>query len=204
MFNLDASVGIVIPVYGSWDQGMLDRAVGSAVNQTVPTSVIVSVQDTLHEARNTGAKELSLGIPNLRWFVFLDADDELHPQFVEKMLEGYGDIRQPMTMGIEDNVVNPDEVPVFIPPRPLSSGNFIVIGALVNAEKFLSVGGFDDYPIYEDWALWMKMVNAGSLLGRGEGVYIAHFDTGRAGRNSSMTQQEREYWLQTIRTIYNL
>jgi len=166
-------VGIVVATFGGqeWiDRGK--RAVASAENQTVDCFVT-----WVHAAADPGCSlgalrnEGTIALPEVDWLIFLDGDDELAPDYVERMLEGEGDIRQPGTIGVREDGVEDDHA-VLIPEKSLIDGNFIVIGAMIDAKKFFEVNGFGDYPIIEDWDLWLRMYCAGATIGKcPEAVY---------------------------------
>src|SRR4051812_47072284 len=91
-----SKVGVVIPVVLNDDQdyyeNLLDkRAVPSVNNQTFKPHLFVSLGTTLRMARNNGAKYLN-NVHNVEWIIFLDADDELDPHYVESMVKAEGDI----------------------------------------------------------------------------------------------------------------
>jgi len=164
-------VTVIIPVYGD-DPKWLDfsaRAQSSAWNQTVqPASVVVSVADTLQQARNWAA-----GPARTEWLCFLDADDELDPGYIEAMLAGSGDLRQPSTLGVVDG--REDAAPVLIPAKNLMDGNYIVIGAFIRAQMFAEVGGFDDLDAYEDWDLWLRCwLHGAEITTCPEAIYRVH------------------------------
>lgn len=171
-------VGVVIPIYGNptpWEV-LARRAMSSAVEQDVPAATsyrcILSYGNTLQEARNDGAKKV-----DAEWLIFLDADDELAPGYVDAMLTGTADIRQPSTLGISDGVE--DDEPYLLRKTDLTERNYIVIGAMVNAEKFFQVGGFRDLPCLEDWDLWGRMwKNGATIQAIPEAVYRVHVRTG--------------------------
>lgn len=165
------TVGVVVGTFGDrrrWGR-LARRALDSAHNQSRPADAIFWCHaDTLRDARNYGAEQAETD-----WFIFLDADDELDPFYIEKMLEAEGDLRQPSTLGLYENGTRDNE-PVLIPARPdgLETGNFIVIGAMVRARFFNQVGGFNDYPILEDWDLWRRVTRAGAVIGQApEAIY---------------------------------
>ena len=152
------TVSVIIPTYGQNDLYRLLalRAANSVNLQTVEPLEIVRVhEETLQEARNEGAARAKG-----EWLIFLDADDELDPRYVEAMVAAEGDIRRPATLGVVDGVE--DIAPVMIPRKDLLVTNFIVIGAMHRREDFLAVGGFNDYPCLEDWDLWLRMVHNGA------------------------------------------
>ena len=172
-------VTVIIPVFGDVDAWALRarRAQMSAVAQTVPPAeIFMATAADLRTARN-GPAEWA----RTEWLCFLDADDELDVHYIEAMLAGEGDLRQPATLGVVDGVEDP--FPVVIPARPLLTGNFIVIGAFVPTALFLEVGGFRDLPAYEDWDAWIRMWLAGAeLTVVPEAIYRVHVNAG--GRNS--------------------
>lgn len=185
---MKGAVSIIIGTYGSedlWDS-IAQPAMESAKNQSHPAEVIRSHGHNLQEARNYGAEEATG-----EWLVFLDADDELDAEYVESMLDGDGDIRQPSTLGIVDG--QPDDYPVLIPRRNLLEANFLVIGSMVRRSLFLDVGGFDDYPILEDWGLWLKLWIEGAQIGTApNAIYRVHVN--RNGRNNREPSLHGQYY----------
>lgn len=170
-------VTIIIPTFGDHDRWLplARRAAASAIAQTVPPArVIVSMTETLAMARN-GPAEWARS----EWLCFLDADDELDVRYVEAMLAGDGDVRQPATLGISAQGVQ-DAAPMVIPSKPFMYGNYIVIGAFVRTELFFDVGGFRELPAYEDWDLWIRCWLAGAQFGVvPDAIYRVHASTGR-------------------------
>lgn len=182
------SVGVVIGTFGDlmeWAP-LVQRASASVAAQTVkPDCVIWKHADTLQNARNWGANEVDCDK-----LIFLDADDELDSHYIEAMLTGSADIRKPSTLGIVDGVE--DDHPVMIPARDINTANHIVIGAMVSSEVFFKVGGFDDFPMLEDWALWLKCYKAGATIGEiPDAIYRVHVRTG--SRNTDLALHGRVY-----------
>lgn len=179
---MSADVTVIIPVYGDLERWrpLAHRAHWSAVMQSAaPAAVVVSVAETLSEARNRAAAAATT-----EWLIFCDADDELDVDYVAAMLAGDGDVRKPATLGIVDGVE--DSAPVVIPERPLLTGNHIVIGAMVRRELFVEVGGFRDLPVWEDWDLFVRCWLAGATFGTcPEAIYRVHV---RAGSRNDLTR----------------
>lgn len=151
------SVAVIVATFGGpeWIKRR-DHACISVERQTKhPSEIIRFHGDTLQEARNSAA---SLAVSD--WLIFLDADDSLDVNYVNAMLNGSGDIRQPSTLGVVDGVE--DDAPVLIPKKNLIQANYIVIGAMIRREQFLAVEGFRDLPCLEDWDLWIRLVLAGA------------------------------------------
>lgn len=178
-------ISIVVATYG--DRAVWDRvarpAMISAVNET--DDLIRVHGKTLHEARNEGAAKA-----RHKRIMFLDADDKIRRGFVSLVVQKET-ILQPQTMFVSGLTV---EHPSWIKPFPtLLDGNHLIVGCPVLKEAFMDVGGFDDYPIYEDWALWLKMVKAGATIGKTHGVYMVN--KREDGRNS----QNAGDWIARIR-----
>lgn len=153
------NVSIIVGTFGDlnvWGP-IAERALASASTQTTPAEVIHShSSDSLQDARNHGA-----AIAKGEWLIFLDADDELDSRYVEAMLAGSGDLRQPATLGVVNG--KEDDFPVVIPQRTLIDANYMVIGTMCRKKDFQAVGGFGDYEIFEDWDLWLRMVLNGAV-----------------------------------------
>lgn len=168
-------ISVIVATYGPrgyWDM-IAERAVRSAELET--DDVIRIHGNTLAEARNEGAAKAK----NKR-LVFLDADDELARGFNHWVVE-YETVLQPRTQYFHADYTVSE--PYWIAPREsLYEGNHIIVGAPVLKEAFMDVGGFDDYPIYEDWALWLKMKQAGATFGKTWATYRVHVNP--KGRNS--------------------
>jgi len=176
-------VSIVVGTFGDLDVwgSIAERALASASIQTTPAEVVHSHADTLKEARNHGA-----AIAKGEWLIFLDADDELDPKYVEAMLASEGDLRQPATLGVVDG--KEDDYPVVIPPRVLIDSNYLVIGTMCRKADFLAVGGFDDFDMFEDWDLWLRMVLNGAVpVPCPEAIYRVHVSPN--SRNQTMNSQ---------------
>ena len=165
------TVDVVIGTYGDREKwgSLADRAALSAEKQTVQPGMVWRIhRDTLSVARNAGAAR-----SNADWLIFLDADDELDPYYVERMLEVQGDIRQPSTLGVVAGIE--DDFPVLIPPHPdgFMVGNHLVIGSMLRRELFMKVRGFLELPVWKTGpfhshaACWSKAryVSRGHLPG---------------------------------------
>lgn len=156
------TVDVVIPTVGQlndeWAR-FLNRAAHSVTGQTVPPTSQWKwgrSETSVTEARNAGA-----ALSTADWLIFLDADDELDPGYIEAMLAGTGDVRWPSTLGVVNGVE--DNYPVLLQPRPnLIISNHCIIGSMVRRELFEAVGGFRDFPVLEDWDFWVRCALAGA------------------------------------------
>lgn len=162
-----SDVAVVVPTFGSDEWRSLGDYTALRVDQlqTQRPEVIRVHGETLLEARNYAIQ----CAPSYDWLVFLDADDDLDPQFVEavSLYDGDSDILQTAVRGFHWTPDNErewiDPVPTLHKQKyPLKSQNYLTIGSPIRAATFLQVGGFDDWPVLEDWALWLKAYNAGA------------------------------------------
>lgn len=168
---------IVIASFGElkWLDIATRRAARSAFQQGVP--VIVVHGHTLHGARNAGLAQVET-----EYVVFLDADDELAPNYCTFLGEGSADLRAPSVQ-----YVSPSGQPraPYVPrvaghhhdcsASCLLDGNYAVIGSMARAELVREVGGFRDFAWSEDWDLWLRMYRSGATVETiPDAVYIAH------------------------------
>jgi glycosyltransferase involved in cell wall biosynthesis len=169
------TVSVVIGTFGDRDFWchLARRAFASAEAQDPkPAEITMVHEESLSLARNRGAR-LSSG----DWLCFLDADDELEPGYIAEMLKAEGDLRYPSVRYIPWDSSKPPEsyTPTQMTVRPLLTGNYMVIGTLVRREQFLRVGGFDEWPAYEDWALWIKCwIDGAKAMPAEKAVYRAY------------------------------
>ncbi len=152
------SVSVLIPAYGGgeWDQLAWSRAFPSARSQCEDVNVFYDPEGTIASVRN----ELAASAKG-EWLCFLDADDELAPGYLDAM----GEALEQVDGG--DYLLTPsrNHKGVFAAEKSIFESNWLCIGTLVPRDLFLKVGGFVDYPYgYEDWALWVKCVQAGAQI----------------------------------------
>lgn len=202
----DGKVGVVVATYGDdvWRERGQDCALRSTQDDE-NTMLYTFHWDGKHpqlglgSVRNLAAKSLRWNKNwEYDWLIFLDADDRLPADYVQRMREGFGDIRQPRTRGFyPDGSMDPEAE--HIPRARLIRRNFIVIGAMVNAEMFWGVNGFSNYSCLEDWDLWLKLYcDFGAEIGKSDAVY--EIGVNDDGRNSS---DEHPYWVTRIRNKHS-
>jgi glycosyltransferase involved in cell wall biosynthesis len=194
------SISVVVATFGDekWQRLAQTRAIPSTAGQSFDEVIAVHLpHGTLAEARNEGAERAGGD-----WLLFLDADDELGPDFAEHMLAAVG------------AAAPADPPPLFTPaacyarrsirPAPriwqrmdFKTGNWCVIGTLISRQLFHVLGGFREYGLYEDYALWALADRAGAeVVEVPEAVYVAHFQP--KSRNRQGDKQRRLYWHQAI------
>jgi glycosyltransferase involved in cell wall biosynthesis len=175
------STSIIIATYGEreWEDLAKARALPSAESQGA-YEVIQGHRSRLSiaRARNSLAKKATGDL-----LLFLDADDQLSPGYVQAMeriarrqQNGHA-LLTPTVSYWFPNQVKP-RPPRFLPGVSLEQGNYLVLGTVLRRDLFFEVGGFSDYPHgYEDWSLWAKCHKAGAEVIRVQGaVYIAYIN----------------------------
>lgn len=178
------NVAVIVATFGDraeWEP-LAQRALASVYDQD-PAAVIRHHGDTLHGARNEAAAEA-----DTEWLSFVDADDELAPGYLQAMSRAGADLRAPWVRYIRKGRPTPEHIPRGT--RDLADGNRLVIGTLVRREMFLAVGGFRDWPFYEDWDLWQRCwLSGASVQFVRQAVYCAHIRLD--SRNRTPTHEEK-------------
>lgn len=179
-------VTVVIATYG--DTSWLDLA--DRAEASVPHGIrVVRVHgDTLHDARNTG-----LGMVDTEWVCHLDADDELEPGYFTEIARGAADVRAPsVRYCLNQRQRRPPYVPQVAGHTHactadcLPYGNWLVVGTVARTALLRDVGGWRDFPVYEDWDLWLRCHLAGaSIEAVPAAVYRAHVRFGSRNRGPS-------------------
>lgn len=184
---MDAQV--VIGTFGSqeWAELALERAIPSA-----PGAIHVH-GDTLAEARNEGLAQVTSP-----WVIFLDADDELAPNYIEAMATGTADLRAPAVRYVRGSRTQDPYVPQVAGHSHacsapcLEEGNWLVIGTALRADLAREVGGFREWEVYEDWDLFLRCYLLGATVEAiPSAVYTAHVRPDSRNRAPSIEVKNR-------------
>jgi hypothetical protein len=163
-------VTIVVATFGDPSYREMAERVAIPSAEATECPVIPVHGDTIHGARNAGLAQVET-----EWIIYLDADDELEPGYVDAMLAGVADVRVPRVRYVTEGQPTPDPVmPKVVWPRHrhrhpactqacLVDGNWIVIGALARTQLLRDVGGWRDYA-WEDWDAWLRCHLAGATI----------------------------------------
>lgn len=156
-------VTIVIGTYGdpSWIGMAEARALPSAERQGCP---IIHVHgDTLASARNDAIRQATT-----EWVTVLDADDEISPGYCAALLDGSADIRSPRLVQV---AADGRHLPVKgLRDRNIERLNPLPVCSMARRDLILSVGGFAEWPHWEDWALWLTLVRRGATYEHVDGA----------------------------------
>lgn len=189
-------VTVCICTYGDPDQWVpLAKTAFESVKSIAPFTITIHKQtSTLAEVRNE-----ALGMVHTEWVCFLDADDSLAPDYFLQMSEApEADLRAPAVSYVAPNgLQQAPYVPwVETPTGPkqdgpsLAYGNWMVIGTVARTSLLKTVGGFREWPMYEDWDLWLRCWHHGcSVLPVPTAIYIANVRHGSRNRNPSRIER---------------
>lgn len=180
------TLSIVIPSYGQAEY--LPEAIESALNQTVPCQVIVvddgSIDDSLviaktYQPQITLVSQVNKGLASARntgimgatgdYVLFLDADDILELNCVEKILEvaekTEADIIAPSIkcFGLGTQTAILMENPTL---EDFKVGNRIAYSSAVKTTALKAVGGYSSKMVegFEDLHLWINLLTRGSRI----------------------------------------
>lgn len=182
-------VTVIVATYGDlavWEP-LADRAMRSAA-ACEPVALIRVHGDSLAGARNEAAA-MSIN----EWLCFLDADDELEPGYFDAMAKGDTDLRAPLVRFVASRF---SKAAPRIPAGTddMAEGNRLVIGTLIRKDLFDAVGGFRDWPLWEDWDLWQRCWLAGATIGFTDAVYRAHVRRGSRNRTYRSQKEKLAIW----------
>jgi glycosyltransferase involved in cell wall biosynthesis len=181
----------------SWRELAESRAVPSTYGQA---PVIRVHGETLHDTRNEALEQV-----RTRFVVYLDADDELEPGYIQAMETGTADMRVPSVRYVTDlqKTRAPMLLKVWGPTHRrhdctadcLPDGNFMVIGTAVRTDLLREAGGWRDFPWSEDWDAWLRCWHAGATIETiPTAVYRAHVRPDSRNRGATRQLREDTHW----------
>jgi GT2 family glycosyltransferase len=144
-------VTVVVSTYGTGDWEAMGAATAAAHD------ALHIHADTLAEARN-----LAVDVADSEWVIHLDADDSLAPGYIDAMSHATGDLRAPRLRFVhESGRVNE---PFDLTRRDIRRTNPCAIGTAVRRADILTVGGWRDWPAFEDFDLFRRLWLAGGRI----------------------------------------
>jgi hypothetical protein len=189
------SFAICIASHGDPEWGDLarERALPSAITQGCPVFIEHDHNETRAQVRNRLAHQ-SLA----DYLVFLDADDELEPGFIEAMREA-ADGESLLVPAISYVVGGEVQEPMFWPEAKdlRNDNNWMVVGTGVPRDLFFEVGGWRTLTgtgmlnEYDDWDLWLRCQLAGAQPVKvPDAVYVAHVAPDSTHRTARPRQKQ--------------
>lgn len=175
-------VSIIIPV-GIGHENLVFRALDSVEAQTERDWECIVINDTgktlalpftwvrqIHTAKPrcgaATARNMGLSMARGQLVTFLDADDYLHPKFIEKTMQAYrrsGRYIYTDWLAItKDGTREFHECPTYDAQAIFRKSSIHSINVLMRRKDALDVGGFDEtMPTWEDPDFFMKLAKAG-------------------------------------------
>ena len=148
---------------------------------------------TLAQARNAALAQVTT-----EYVVHLDADDQIAAGYLEALLAGTADLRAPSVRYVRGARARTAVMPRVAGHHHactgecLPEGNWLVVGALARADLLRAVGGWEEWPLYEDWALWLRCWKAGATVEAiPAAVYVAEARPGSRNRAPDIAYKNR-------------
>lgn len=172
------------------DGGSTDRTTPDVVRSLAGPRV----RAFLREGRHLAGDNRNYGIARCEspYIVCLDADDTVHPTYVEKALflaEHLGfDV---LSTGLRLTGARSGTVSIL--PNPalpeLMNGNHVYTCALFRRELWQQAGGYHDYGlgpdhVAEDWDLWIRVAAAGARFGNMAGEFLLNYRVHKSSLSS--------------------
>lgn len=192
---------ILICAHGdvAWRDLAYSRAYPSASDQA-GTVVCYSPHMTLAQVRNSAAYAAAT-----KWIGFLDADDELDFGFVDAMRRHANEGDRLLAPAVKYVDPRRETAPPSIPNEgaEMTHINSCCIGTLIRRDTFLRLGGFSEWPMYEDWDLFLGAHRSGvPITYVHDAVYKAHVK--RQGRNEPGNRRLATTTYRAIRAKHGL
>ncbi|XPV77267.1 MAG: glycosyltransferase family 2 protein [Desulfovibrio sp.] len=114
--------------------------------------------------RNTGVQHAKGD-----FLLFIDSDDTLSPQYIEECAIRMN-LRPEVDVVYTDCIIGGEnsrlmQLPKFSPGH-MKVQNIVMSTALVRTETFLKTSGYKANTGYEDWDLWIQMIQLGAIFSR--------------------------------------
>lgn len=161
----------------------LTECIDSILRQTKKPDEIVIIHDgcknpghyahckTIILPENYGvAKARDVGVQNTNGdLLFVDADDVLSPDYIEKMVATNSDISYPdLFIWFEHgNYVGKNSLkiaPELTPETIISFNSIIPVTSLMKRYVYETLGGFKEMDVYEDWEFFLRAMEKGYVF----------------------------------------
>lgn len=166
---MNTDVSVVIPHIPVRKQ-QLTRAFNSAMMQLHQPDAIHVVGDYHHHGA-TDTRNRGLSFVDTTWVAFLDDDDELFPNHLERLIAHASDTGADLVYPWFEIRGASDPLGWFgkeFDAEALKHNNYIPVTVLVRTDLIKSVGGFsilgdeNAWAPCEDWGCWLKLLNIGA------------------------------------------
>jgi glycosyltransferase involved in cell wall biosynthesis len=179
-----ADLSVLITCYNK--EAYIDEAIKSILENTIKPLEIILVHDgcdnpvahvhakTLILPKNVGvvkSRDEAVRLSKGNLLLFLDGDDKLPPNFIQKCI-----LEMPKADIVYPDMflwyVNTDkniymDAPNTINPTVFFTKCGIPVSSMMKRNVYTELGGFGDYPVYEDWEFWLRALSKGYKFRRG-------------------------------------
>ena len=183
MKGTKAHLSIIITNYNKPPE-QVNECVESVLNQTIPAKEVFLIDDHSNKAishdriisvilpENLGpskARNFGASISTGKLLLFVDADDKLPWDFVEKCGEKLpeADIVYPNLIIFGETTKHPylKKLPNQVSEKYiLSKASCVPVTSMMKRSIYERVGGFREFPIYEDWDFYIRAFRAGAIF----------------------------------------
>lgn len=208
-------ISVIIPCYNH--AKFIDECLQSVLNQSYKDweCIIVSDGSTDNTAEIAGrwvekhtkfryffqensgpsaARNLGIENANGNWILPLDADNHLHPNYMQNALQYFANLKLKLIYGQVKKFGT--EMGIWVLPEfnlsNLASCNMIENCSFFKKSDWESVGGYDERLIhgYEDWEFWISILKNGGEIKKMDTIAVYYRVTGDS-RSNSLLQHER-------------
>lgn len=178
------------------DNASTDGSAQIAQAENVAVHVISTREHNICACRNRGA-----ALTTQPYLVFVDADDTLPPGYISQLLPAMARVRCGIAFprftsyGTNEHLAPMETNNAIFKGGGIYRENYIVSAALVKRQAFNAVGGWDGLPIFQDWDLWLRILDQGWLASL---VPEVIFPVRTHGTSKSANFGSRQYWYQDI------
>ncbi len=159
---------------------------------------------TLHDTRNRLITTSTADV-----LVFVDADDELAPGYIDALAALYA-VSKGSPTRVRHRLYKPavqyiqpdgtEDPPKMLAWKPMPQGNHLVIGTAVSRELAEQVL-FQDWPLYEDWDFWWRCIEAGGVVTAATGAVYRYYLADESRNN--VAHAEKLEALRVIRAAHS-
>lgn len=181
---MKASLSIIVTSYDKPPEQIIE-CMDSIKEQTIKPLEVILVDDCSKDPRahalatsimlpkNVGvakARDVGVRMSSGKLLLFVDADDKLAPDFIQRCGEVINDcdIAYPNVLQFGNVEINkledaPEEV---TPEYLLGKACGLVVTSMMHRRVYEKLGGFNQFPIFEDWDFWIRAMFNGYTFKR--------------------------------------
>jgi hypothetical protein len=162
----DRQVGVTVitPTVSSRAE-LLAEAAASVAAQTYGGTVVHAVRRDRFRRGPARTRNALLTGARTTWVAFLDDDDVLLPHHLE-LLVAEGERTDADVVGSQYRIEGDDAIHGHseFDADEMRRGNYLPITVVARTDAVLKAGGFDPRDRYEDWGLWVRMLDTGATF----------------------------------------